>query len=105
MEGDVTIALWAIASSKSVETDWLHAELLKLGLSQDQSILLEFHRLITIIWCEGKVPQRCNDVTIMTTYNKGETILKLLRYFSGVSCRQSAPQGGRRDAWRHGLKE
>ena len=33
-------------------------ELLKFGLQQDRTILLEFHRLITLIWRDGKIPQQ-----------------------------------------------
>lgn len=43
------IALRAIANSKAVRTDWLPAELQKLGLSQNRSILRELHRLIMFI--------------------------------------------------------
>ena len=39
----------AMANEKAVGPDGLPAELLKLGLQQDRTILLEFHRLTTLI--------------------------------------------------------
>ena len=48
----------AMANAKAVEPDDLPVELLKLGLQQDRTILLELHRLTALIWCEGKVPQQ-----------------------------------------------
>ena len=38
--------------------DGLLAELLKFELGQDRTILLEIHRLSTLIWRERKVPQQ-----------------------------------------------
>ena len=63
-EGEIAAALRAMANSKAVGTDGLPAELLKLGLNQDRSILRELHRLITTTWREGKVPQRWKDALI-----------------------------------------
>ena len=50
--------------------DELPAELLKLGLQQDRTILLEFHRLTTLIWREGKVPQQQWKYAIITVLHK-----------------------------------
>lgn len=55
-KGEIPLVLQAIVNSKAVGMDGLPAELLKLGLSQDRSILRELHRLITTIWCEEKLP-------------------------------------------------
>ena len=56
-EEEIATAIKAMANAKAVEPDGLPAELLKkLGLQQDPTILLELHRLATIIWREGKVP-------------------------------------------------
>ena len=52
----IATAMKAMANEKVVRPDRLPAELLKLGLQQDRTILLEFHRLNTLIWREGKVP-------------------------------------------------
>ena len=46
--------------------DGLPADLLKLGLNQDRSNLRKLHRLITIIWCKGEVPQRTIMATLKT---------------------------------------
>ena len=54
---EIATAMKAVANAKVVRPDGLPAELLKLGLQQDQTILLELHWLTIFIWREGKVPQ------------------------------------------------
>ena len=54
----IATAMKATANAKAVGPDGLPAELLKLGLQQDQIILLELRQLTTLIWREGKVPQQ-----------------------------------------------
>ena len=54
---EIATAMKAVANTKAVGPDGLPAELLKLGLQQDRTILLELHWLTIIIWREGKVPQ------------------------------------------------
>ena len=54
----ITAAIKAMANEKAVGPDGLPAELLKLRLQQDRAILLEFHRLTTLIWRKRKVPQQ-----------------------------------------------
>ena len=49
-EEEIATAMKAMANEKAVWPDGLPAELLKLGLQQDRPILLEFHRLTTLIW-------------------------------------------------------
>ena len=56
MEEEIATAMKAMANEKAVGPDGLPAEPLKLGLQQDRTILLEFHRLTNLIWREGKVP-------------------------------------------------
>ena len=62
----------AMANEKAVGPDGLPAELLKLGLQQDRTILLEFHRLTTLIWREGKVPQQWKDAVITVLHKMGD---------------------------------
>ena len=57
-EGEIATAMEAMANAKAVRPDGLPAELLKLGLQQDRTILLELHRLTTLIWRQKKVPQQ-----------------------------------------------
>ena len=66
------IAMKAMANAKAVGPDGLPAELLKLELQQDRTILLEFHRLTTLIWREGKVPQQWKDAVITVLHTKGD---------------------------------
>ena len=61
---EIATAMKAMANEKAVGPDGLPAELLKLGLQQDRTILLEFHRLTNLIWREGKVPQQWKDAVI-----------------------------------------
>ena len=49
-EEEITLAMQAMANAKAVGPDGLPAELLKLGFQQDRTILLELHRLTTLIW-------------------------------------------------------
>ena len=62
----------AMTNEKVMGPDGLPVELLKLGLQQDRTILLEFHRLITLIWSKGKVPQQWKDAVITALHNKGD---------------------------------
>ena len=62
----------AMTNEKVVGPDGLSAELLKLGLQQDRTILLEFHRLTTLIWSKGKVPQQWKDAVITALHNKDD---------------------------------
>ena len=57
-EEEIATAMKAMANAKAVGPDGLSAELLKLKLQQDRTTLLELHRLTTLIWREGKVPQQ-----------------------------------------------
>ena len=71
-EEEVAAAMKATANADAVGPDELSAELLKLGLQQDRTILLEFHRLTTLICRERKVPQQWKDVAITVLHKKGE---------------------------------
>ena len=57
-EEEIATAMKAMTNAKAVGPDDLLVALLKLGLQQDRTILLEFHRLIILIWREAKVPQQ-----------------------------------------------
>ena len=57
-EEEVATAMRGATNAKVAGLDDLPEELLKLGLQQDQTILPELHRLTTLIWREGKVPQQ-----------------------------------------------
>ena len=57
-EEEIATAMKAMANAKAVGPGGLPAELLKLGLQQDRTILRELHRLTTLIWRQGKVPRQ-----------------------------------------------
>ena len=69
---EIATAMKAMADAKAVGSDGLPAELLKLGLQQDRTILLELHRLTTLIWREGKVQQQWKDEVITVLHKKGD---------------------------------
>ena len=71
-EEEIATAMKPVANVKTVGPDGLSAELLKLGLQQDRFILLELHRLNTLIWREGKVPQQWKDAVITILHEKGD---------------------------------
>ena len=59
-------------NAKLVGPDGLPAELMKLGLQKDQTIVLELHQLTTLIWREGKVQQQWKDAVITVVHKKGD---------------------------------
>ena len=63
-EEEIATAMKAMANAKAVGPDDLPAELLKLGLQQDRTILRELHRLTILIWHQGKVPHQWKDAVI-----------------------------------------
>ena len=67
-EEEIATAMKAMANAKAVGPDGLPAELLKLGLQQDRTILRELSRLTILIWRQWKVPQQWKDAVI-TAYS------------------------------------
>ena len=84
-EEEIATAMKAMANEKAVGPDGLPAKLLKLGLQQDRTILLEFHPLTTLIWREGKVPQQGEDAVITVLHKKGGGVRKLPRHLACVT--------------------
>ena len=68
-EEEIATAMKAMANAKAVGPDGLPAELLKLGLQQDRTIL---HRLTILIWRQGKVPQQWKYAVITVLHKKGD---------------------------------
>ena len=58
-----------IANVKAVGPDGLPMELLKLGLQQDRTLLLQLLRLVTLLWREGKLPKKWKDA-VVTVFRK-----------------------------------
>ena len=71
-EEEIATAMKAMANEKAVGPDGLPAELLKLGLPQDRTILSELHQLTILIWRQGKVPQQWKDAVITVLHKKGD---------------------------------
>ena len=92
-EKDIVTAMKVMANAKAVGPDGLPAELLKLGLQQDRTILLEFHRLTTLTWREGKVPQTVGRRGRYRTPQEGrqDVVRKLPRYLARVTCGHGSP--------------
>ena len=71
-EEEIASAVKAMANAKAVGSYGLHAELLKLRLQQDRTILRELHRLTILVWRQGTVPQQCKDAVITVLHKKGD---------------------------------
>ena len=71
-EEEIATAMKAMANAKAVGPNGLPAELLKLGLQQDRTILWERRRLTILIWRQGKVPQQWKDTVITVLHKKGD---------------------------------
>ena len=69
---EIAAAMKAMENAKAVGQDGLLADLLKLRLQQDRTILLELQRLTTFIWREGKVPQQWKDAVRTVLHTKGD---------------------------------
>ena len=85
-EEEIATAMKAMTNAKAVGPDGLLPKLLKLGLQQDRTILLDLRRLTTLIRREGKVSQQWNDAVITVLHKKGnKTIWGKSRDFLLVS--------------------
>ena len=71
-EEEIATAMKAMVNAKAVGPDGLPAELLKLGLQQDRTILRELQRLTILIWRQGKVPQQWKYAVIRVFHKKGD---------------------------------
>ena len=71
-EEEIATAMKAMANAKAVGPVGFPAELLKLGLQQDRTILRELHRLTILIWRQGKVPQQRKYAVNTVLHKKGE---------------------------------
>ena len=71
-EEEIATAMKAMANVKTVGPDGILAEILKLGLQPDRTILRELHRLTILIWRLGKVPQQWKDAVITVFHKKGD---------------------------------
>ena len=87
IEEEIATAVKAMANAKAVKSDGLPVELLKFGLHQDRTILMELQRLTTPICCEGKVPQQGKDAAIAVLHKKGrqDGVWKLPRHLARVT--------------------
>ena len=71
-EEEIATAMKTTTNAKAAGPDGLPAELLKLELQQDWTILLELHRLTILIWRQGKVPQQWKDAIITVFHKKSD---------------------------------
>ena len=71
-EEEIAPSMKAMANAKAVGSYGLPAELLKLGLQQDRTILRELYRLTILVWRQGKVPQQWKDAVITVLHKKGD---------------------------------
>ena len=86
MEEEISTVKEPMTNAKLVGTDGLSAELLKLGLHQDRTILLELHRYTTLIWRERKIPKQWKYAVLTVLQKKGdETECGICRGISLVS--------------------
>ena len=63
-------ALRSITNAKAVGPDELPAELFKLGINHDPTVLREFHRVIKMVWHQREVPQRWRDAVIKVLHQE-----------------------------------
>ena len=59
-----------MANAKAVGPDGLSAELLKLGLHENRTILRELQCTTKLVWHGGQIPQQWKDVTIKVLHKK-----------------------------------
>ena len=69
-ENELVVALRSMANAKAVGPDELLAELLKLGINHDPTVLREFYQVIKRVWHQREVPQRWRDAVIKVLHKK-----------------------------------
>eukprot|EP00752_Nemacystus_decipiens_P015555 g13878.t1 len=67
-------AIRGMANRKAVGPDDLPAELIKLFLGGDRSLLHDFHAIIVAVWQTGEVPQQWKDATVKVLFKKGDPL-------------------------------
>ena len=88
-----------MANRKAVGPDDLPAEVIKLFLDGDQSLLYDLHAIVAAIWQTGEVPQQWKDATIPSRSSVQEGgpagVRQLPRHLPRSPRRQSAAQDRR----------
>ena len=95
-EDEVAAALRSMANAKAVGPNDLPAELLKLGLHENHTILRVLDRIIKLVWHGGQVPQQWKDATIKVLHKKKDrTVWQLSWHLTRGACGQGPPRGRR----------
>ena len=72
-EDDVAAALRSMENANAVGPEGLPANLLKIGLHRNRTVLRELHRITKLVWHGGQIPQQWKDVTTKVLHKKNWT--------------------------------